>query len=204
MVAGLEDISGGELYIASNLWFGPGTGSSGTFIQSGGTANVALGVWLAGQNATCASAQVTFEQTGGTLETGEIYQGYGTAEVTLNGGTLTPNKVNAKFFNSLRDVTIDVNGVTIDTAYNIGAANTTITVQNGGRIAKAGSGTFDLSGLTVQVGENMPTAFDFAVAADGAGGFTGLPTVPRGWTAKLSEDGKTCRIVKGGFIFIVR
>ena len=31
-----------------------------------------------------------------------------------------------------------------------------------------------------------------------------VPTVPKSWKAKLSEDGKTCRIVKSGFVVIVK
>ena len=201
---GVLDVSGGEFYSANNLWFGPGTGSSGTFLQSGGTVTIATTLWLAGQNASCASAHVTLEQTGGTLETGEIYQGYGTAEITFNGGTLKPNKANAKFFDNLRDVRLGGNGVTINTAYNIGATGTTITVRDGGKITKAGAGVFDLSGLTVQIGEGTTRSFDFAVAGADAGGFTGLPTVPGGWTAKLCDDGKRCRISRKGFVLIVK
>ena len=101
-------------------------------------------------------------------------------------------------------MTLGANGLTIDTAYDIRAANTTITVRDGGRITKTGAGTFDLSGLTVQIGESMPTSFDFAVAGAEAGGFTGLPTVPHGRTAKLCDNGRRCRISNNGFMFIVR
>ena len=165
---------------------------------------IATTLWLAGQNASCASAHVTFEQTGGTLETGEIYQRYGTAEITFNGGALKPRKVNASFFHDLRDVRLGGNGVTINTAYNIGATGTTITVRDGGKITKVGAGVFDLSGLTVQIGEGTTRSFDFAVAGADAGGFTGLPAVPGGWTAKLCDDGKRCRISRKGFVLIVK
>ena len=204
---GVLDISGGELCIATgDLWFGPGTGSSGSLVQSGGTVTIGQALRLAGQNASCASAHASFEQTGGTLSASFIYQGTATAEITFNGGTLKPNTANVDFFQNLRDVTLGANGVTIDSAYNIGATNTTITVQNGGQIRKAGAGTFDLSGLTVQMDASVRSGFDFAIAVeeDNVGGFTGLPAVPSNWKAKLSADGKKCSIARKGFVLIVR
>ena len=201
---GTLNMTGGELSVKNNLWFGAFGTSVAAFNQSGGTAVIELSLRLAGANASSTSAQGSFVQTGGTLQTGQIFQGTGVATVVLDGGTLKPNKAATDFFSNLRDVTLGANGVTIDSAYNIGALGTTITVQNGGKIIKTGAGEFDLSGLTVQMGEGTTSSFDFAVAGASAGGFTGVPTVPRSWKAKLSEDGKTCRIVRNGFAVIVK
>ena len=197
-------MNGGELSVKNNLWFGAFDTSVGSFVQNGGTAVIDLSLRLAGANAASTMARGSFVQTGGTLQTGQIFHGTGVATVVLDGGTLKPNKEIAEFFYKLDDVTLGANGVTIDTAYNIGSLDTTITVQNGGKIVKVGAGVFDLSGLTVQMGEGVTSSFDFAVAEAGAGGFTGVPTVPKSWKAKLSEDGMTCRMVKSGFVIIVK
>jgi hypothetical protein len=149
-------------------------------------------------------ARASFVQTGGILQTEKIFQGTGIATVLLNGGTLKPNKASTDFFSNLRNVTLGASGVTIDTSYDIGAANTTITVEKGGKIIKSGSGICDLSGITVKIGDGVTSSFDFAVASPDAGGFIGVPTVSKSWKAELSKDGKICRIIHSGILLIVK
>ena len=203
---GTLNMTGGEFCSEKDLWFGAFGTSVGTFNQSGGTAVIGVALRLAGANVSSTSARGSFVQTGGTLEVGEILKGSGIAEVTLNGGTLKPRKANNAFFHDLNNVMLGAGGVTIDSDYNIGATGTTITVQSGGKIVKTGTGTFDLSGITVRIDASVKSGFDFAVAAEGTGvgGFSGLPAVPGNWTARLSPDGKTCRIIPKGFMMIVR
>ncbi|MBO7654044.1 MAG: hypothetical protein J6U40_03905, partial [Kiritimatiellae bacterium] len=203
---GTLNLTGGEFYSTKDLWFGAFEDSVGTFVQSGGTAVIGLVLRLAGANASSTSARGSFVQTGGTLEVSEIFHGAGVAEVTFNGGTLKPRTANAAFFRNLDNVTLGAGGVTIDTAYDIGAVNTMVTVQNGGKIVKTGTGTFDLSGITVQMDASVTSSFDFAVVAEGTdeGGFSGLPAVPSSWTARLTLDGRTCRISRKGSIIIIR
>ena len=203
---GTLNLTGGEFIDRANLWFGAYDTAVGTFNQSGGIAKIDLSLRLAGANGSSPSARGSFIQTGGVLETESILRGSGIATVVLDGGTLKPKKNNTSFLYNLDNVTLGAGGVTIDSDYDIGATSTTITVQSGGKIVKTGTGTFDLSGITVQMDASVKSGFDFAVAAEGAGvgGFSGLPAVPGNWTARLSPDGKTCRIIPNGFIIIVK
>ena len=170
----------------------------------GGKMTVSGGVEL-GNNGGTGTLCVT---NGGRLVTSGFTKGSGTANIRFDGGTVQATAAKANFFNiGAGPVTLGAGGLTLETEYNLGF-NATTFATSGGTITKVGAGALDLSGLTVEVGAGAPRTFDFAtaVAADGettAGVFTGLPTVASPWKARLTDDGKRCKIYKKGVMLMV-
>ena len=194
--------SAGEIEVAGKVCIGMAyLGDVGV----GGTMTVSGGVEL-GNNGGTGTLCVT---NGGRLVTSGFVKGSGTANILFDGGTVQATAANANFFSiGTGPVTLGAGGLTLETEYDLGFNATTI-ATSGAAIRKVGAGALDLSRLTVQVGAGAPRAFDFAtaVAAEGettAGVFTGLPTVALPWRARLTDDGKRCKIYKKGVMIITK
>ncbi|KRA98401.1 adhesin [Devosia sp. Root685] len=94
----------------------------------------------------------------GVLETSSFRGGLGTADITVDGGTVRALRHNASFFSNFgsQQVTLGAAGGTFDTAgYNIAISP----VLNGaGSLIKAGAGTLTLTGENTYLGGTTITA----------------------------------------------
>ena len=204
---GVLEQTGGYIACAKEMTLGYWSGT-GTLRQSGGTLTVNGSIYLGRKNGELGTAGV-IEHTGGTIAAHAISRPSGASTIAFNGGTVRASIANASFFNNLTNVTIGANGLRLETAKDIGFANTTFKTS-GGKITKAGAGRLDFSGLTVEVGDDAPSGFDLAVAvpADGeaeAGAFVNLPTLKTsGWGASLKDGGRRCLVYRKGTLVVVR
>jgi outer membrane autotransporter protein len=165
-----------------------GRSGSGTLtIENGGLVSTAT-TWIgshAGGNGTLSVKGTATAR--GTLETGQILKGSGTAALDLNGGVLRATVDQADFLSgfSAGDITIDDGGAVFDTnGFDIGVS---APMRGPGGLIKQGAGTLSLSSLGTYSGGTTITAGEIRATANGALG-TGPVTVTGDGSA-LTFDG---------------
>ena len=208
---GAVTLSGGMNGSNPHCWISlaPGSNGTGTYTLNGGTLDIASGITF-GENSTGGTGR--FEMNGGTniLRTIVKANENVAATLALNGGTLRAKISNASFLDSLGEVT--VGNITIDTtdnSYALGVTSGTtfaVTPNANPAITLTGSGSLDLSGVTVDL-SSKPSANVYVLAnvADGATGtFSGEPSVTMpGLRVRKSADGKSICLVRPGLTIIV-
>ena len=182
-----------------------------TFVLSNGTFSASAGIAF-GEGAHGGTGY--FEMSGGVVTVPTIKYVHGTATVMLNGGTLRAAADNVAFLDGLGTVT--VGNITVDTTengYALGVSNTTFLVTSGATpaITLTGSGSLDLSGAGLELtAKPSVSSLVLAKVAEGSQGtFTGVPTIDgtgftNGCKVKVSADGKYIRLVRSGFVVIVK
>ena len=202
-------MSGGEFFISANR---ANLGSEnavkmGLWDISGGTATTALGLNVARASGSTAKLRLSGS---GTLVTADITGNAGASTVEFDGGTLVATNVaaNTVFLNHLAKVVFDAGGVTLDTAgHDLAITNCVMYATPGATaIRLTGGGALDFADTTLDFTDDVAGSFVFAQAT-GAGTFTGVPSLAeglRGCKIRLSADGKTVKVLKSGFILLVR
>ena len=151
-----------------------GDGSSGYFAQTRGTVDTtASGCTLSFGSSGTSGATNVYNLDGGTLETGSLVANSANSQLNMAGGTFAPAAVPSGLSYTLAAGTTS----TIDTGSNDfvwGAA-----LSGGGGLAKAGSGTLDLTSVNTYSGG---TTIDEGMLVMGVAG-----AVPDG--ADLTVDG---------------
>ena len=206
---GLYYMSGGEFFISANR---ANLGSEaavkmGIWDISGGTATTAKGLNVARQAGCTAKLRLSGS---GKLVTADITGDVGASTVEFDGGTLAANADNAAFIKGITNIVFGANAVTLDTAgYDLGITNCVLKATPGAQaITLTGGGTLDFMNATLDFTEPLNGGFVLAKVADNdAATFANAPALApgvKGYKVKLSEDGKTIKVVSKGFIIIVK
>ena len=130
--------------------------------------------------------------------------------VEFDGGTLEANADNAAFISGITNVVFGANAVTLDTAgHSLGITNCVLKATPGARaITLTGGGTLDFADTTLDFGGENPGCFTLAQVEDGdEARFVGVPAVAegvKGCKIRLSDDGKTIKVIVNGFVVIVK
>ena len=193
-------LTGGELSVTKQAVFvSQGDGSRGLFDIAGGVATAAKGVVVG------FSSEGTLRiRDGGQLVTTSITNLTGLATVTFDGGKLKAMEDNPAFIGDITNMVFGAGGLTLDNAgYDLAFVGCTLKMSTENpAITMTGSGTLDLSDTTVELFDVPTGAFTVATATTGT--FTGAPGFGlKGWTVRLSQDGKTIRIINPGFILLL-
>ena len=205
-------MSGGDFFISANR---ANLGSEdavtmGIWDISGGTATTAKGLNVARASGSTAKLRLSGN---GTLVTADIIGDKGASTVEFDGGTLVATNVaaNAVFFNGLKNIVFKSGGVTLDTAgNNLVSTNCVLKATPGARaITLAGGGTLDFADTTLDFTEPPNGGFVLAKVAEGdAATFANIPSLGSGVSpyvkVRLSDDRKTIKILRSGFVIIIR
>ena len=197
---GTYEMTGGELKVTRQpVIISQSANSVGVLDVAGGVATAGKGILL-GHTST-ATLRV---RDGGRLNMTAISMGTGEATLELDGGTLGALGDNASFIQGVTNVVFGARGMTLDNGgYAVGFDDCTLKVTPGApAITMTGTGTLDLSGSSVELPEAFDSALTLAIATEGV--FTGVPSFDRkGWTVRLSEDGKMIRVLSPGFLLLL-
>lgn len=189
---GILNVSGGTFNSPGGMIVGEGWGGSGT---AAGTLNVSnTGLVDLGTNgvnmAANAIATGTVNLNGGTLRSGSVFKGGGSATFNFNGGTLRASASSATFMQGLTAANVQAGGAIIDTTNN----NSTIAqplLAAGGGLTKNGTGTLTLNGASTYTGSTIINSGTLALGASGSIGSSSTIDVASGATFDVSANSFT-------------
>ncbi len=163
----------GGTYIgtASGTGLGIGGGPTAILNVSAGTGRVAS-LTL---NATLAAVNLSGT---GVLEVNSISRGGGTANLTLNGGTLRARVDSASFLQGLTAATVNDGGVTIDSnGRSITIGQSLLAGTGSGGLTKTGGGNLTLAGANTYVGLTTVNNGQMLLNTTGGGALAGDVTL---------------------------
>ena len=194
---GTYTMTGGELKVANReLIISQSANSLGVLDVAGGVATASNKI-IVGHSST-GTLRV---RDGGRLEATTILSGSGAATIEFDGGTLAALADNEAFISGVTNVVFGTRGVTLDNGgYDIGLSECTLMVNPAvPAITMTGTGTLDLSGCTLELTDDAE--FSFTLATADGGTFTGVPVFDRkGWQVKVSNNGKSIRVIRPGLM----
>jgi fibronectin-binding autotransporter adhesin len=217
---GTLKVGGSSVVNSTGISIGHDDGAVGTVLQTGGVVNAPGGVGF-GLNSSTGTVAATYNLSGGTLNTGQIYQSQTNPNVKgvfdFNGGTLTATVNTANLVSGITTANVQAGGAILNTNGNnisitqpllhdttAGAPTTDggLTLIGGGSLTIGAGSTYsgptNISNGTLHLGATLPLA-RYTFDTTNTGGTTVINTGTGGAAYNGALNGAGATIVAGKF-----